>query len=99
MITSTASGCCWQSAGTWRAGVTGLLLAAAAVQEGARALIAHLRMLNPYVAAARGATVLGRSAMHLPRQAGGRAALPPWHDRNQPYKDTRRFALPKGMKK
>lgn len=61
----------------WRAGVTGLLLAAAALQEGARAPVAHLRVLNPYVSAARGAAVLGRSAMHLLRQAGGRAAFPP----------------------
>ena len=53
--------------------MSGLLLAAAAVQAAARAPVAHLRDLNPYVAAVLGAGARGTAgaSMHLPRHAGG----------------------------
>ncbi|KAK9841828.1 hypothetical protein WJX81_005875 [Elliptochloris bilobata] len=64
----SSKACCGHTEGA--AGLTGLLLTAAALREGARPPVAHLRALNPYVATALSGATSGGTFAHLPRQAG-----------------------------
>lgn len=59
------------------AGVTGMLLASAAVKEGMCAPVMHLRNLNPHVAAAlKDWARHGGPAAAVPRQPSGAANFP-----------------------